>query len=117
MAPKAPPPVKELFSDLQVGLDLLKIITDIKKPIQINFKDPDSSYVVDIENKKVSEGTAKKTEINLTFTESDFQDLITGKLNPVQAFMQGKIKFKGNMNLLMKFQGLQPKLEGLRSKY
>mmetsp|Transcript_12991 Transcript_12991/g.14908 ORF Transcript_12991/g.14908 Transcript_12991/m.14908 type:complete len:115 (-) Transcript_12991:325-669(-) len=109
--------VKELFKDLQVLLDALKIITDIKKPIQVNFKEPDSSYVIDIANKKVSEGTAKKTEINLTFKEADFKELATGKLNPVQAFMQGKIKFKGNMNLLMKFQGLQPKLEGLRSKY
>ncbi len=34
-----------------------------------------------------------------------------------QAFIGGKIKFKGNMTMLMKFQSLQPKLEKLRSKY
>ena len=49
--------------------------------------------------------------------EKDFLELVSGKLQPVQAFMGGKIKVKGNMGVLMKLQGLQPKLEKMRAKY
>jgi putative sterol carrier protein len=34
----------------------------------------------------------------------------------MQAFMQGKIKPKGNMSVLLKLQPLQPKLEKIRDK-
>ena len=44
-------------------------------------------------------------------------DLTSGKLQPVAAFMQGKIKVKGSMTHLLKLQGLQPKLEAIRAKY
>ena len=44
----------------------------------------------------------KATEFSLTFSEQDFRDLASGKANPMQSFMSGKIKFKGNMGVLMK---------------
>lgn len=47
------PPVQELFKDLQVVLEGLKIVQSIKKPIQINFTDPDSSWVIDLNTCKV----------------------------------------------------------------
>lgn len=34
-------------------------------------------------------------------------ELLSGKANPQQLFMGGKVKFKGDINLLMKLQGLQ----------
>lgn len=34
--------------------------------------------------------------------EKDFVELMTGKLNGQSAFMSGKLKIKGNMNLAMK---------------
>jgi putative sterol carrier protein len=34
----------------------------------------------------------------------------------MQAFMQGKIKPKGNMGMIMKLQPLQPKLEKIRDR-
>jgi len=40
----------------------------------------------------------------------------SGKLNPMQAFMQGKIKAKGNLGVLMKLQPLQPKMDKIREK-
>lgn len=40
-------------------------------------------------------------------SSNDFVDLFSGKANGQQLFMSGKIKFKGNMGLLMKLQDLQ----------
>jgi len=34
----------------------------------------------------------------------------------MQAFMQGKIKAKGNLGVLMKLQPLQPKMDKIREK-
>ncbi len=37
---------------------------------------------------------------------SDWVNLATGKLNPTMAFMQGKIRVKGDMSLALKLQSL-----------
>jgi len=36
----------------------------------------------------------------------DWVAIATGKMNPTAAFMQGKLKVKGDMSLAMKLQGL-----------
>lgn len=38
----------------------------------------------------------------MTVESSNMSKLITGELKPQQAFMKGKIKIKGKMNLAMK---------------
>jgi len=42
----------------------------------------------------------------LIATTDDWMNIATGKLNPVTAFMQQKLKVKGDMGLAMKLQGL-----------
>jgi putative sterol carrier protein len=44
--------------------------------------------------------------MTMTAAASDYIDLINGVLNPMQAFMQGKIKIQGDMSLAMKLQTL-----------
>ena len=44
----------------------------------------------------------KKADITITIKDDDMVDLASGKLNPQQAFMKGKLKIKGNMGLAMK---------------
>ena len=47
-------------------------------------------------------GKVKKADITITIQDQDMVDLASGKLNPQQAFMKGKLKIKGNMGLAMK---------------
>lgn len=76
-------------------------------------------------NAKTGKGTVEfnsetKPEVTFTISDTDILDFISGKLNPQQAFFQGKVKIKGNMGLAMKLPELQKraatKIEALRSK-
>lgn len=52
---------------------------------------------------------ANDTTAQCTITVSKAEDwvsLATGKMNPTMAFMQGKIKVKGDMSLALKLQSL-----------
>lgn len=44
--------------------------------------------------------------LTITSTADDFMALVNGELNPMMAFMQGKIKVKGEMALAMKLQAI-----------
>src|SRR5438876_12272114 len=54
----------------------------------------------------VSPGSAQSPNTTLIASTDDWMNIATGKLNPVQAFMQQKLKVKGDMGLAMKLQGL-----------
>jgi len=54
----------------------------------------------------VSPGAAQSPNTTLIASTDDWMNIATGKLNPVQAFMQQKLKVKGDMGLAMKLQGL-----------
>lgn len=62
---------------------------------------------------RIHDGSASATpgpaqSPNTTFVASteDWLNIATGKLNPVTAFMQQKLKVKGDMGLAMKLQGV-----------
>ena len=42
----------------------------------------------------------------IKITTADFADLSSGNLNPMMAFMTGKVKVEGDLNSVMKFQQL-----------
>jgi putative sterol carrier protein len=52
------------------------------------------------------QGPAQSPNTTLIATTDDWMNIATGKLNPVTAFMQQKLKVKGDMGLAMKLQGL-----------
>lgn len=55
----------------------------------------------------VSEGMPAATpSATIKMTTEDFQAMSSGSLNPMMAFMTGKVKVEGDLNSVMKFQQL-----------
>ena len=50
---------------------------------------------------KVREEKASKADVTVTMDADDFVAMYTNKLNPVQAFMSGRIKIAGNVGMVM----------------
>ena len=46
----------------------------------------------------------KEADCTISIKEEDFIKLVGGKLNPMMAFMSGKIKVAGDMSVAMKLQ-------------
>lgn len=61
-------------------------------------------YIIDIHDGacKVSEGVADSPAMTLTADGHDFADVLLGKANGMQYFMNGKLKLSGDLNLAMK---------------
>lgn len=55
----------------------------------------------------VSQGApAASPTATVSMTSEDFQAMSSGSLNPMMAFMTGKVKVDGDLNSVMKFQSL-----------
>lgn len=54
----------------------------------------------------VSEGHADDPKMTLRASADDYYNMWAGDLNPMQAFMSGKVKIQGDMGLAMKLQSM-----------
>jgi len=61
-------------------------------------------YIVEIANGAcvVAPGTKADPNLTLTADSQDYKDVILGKSNAMNAFMQGKLKLAGDLALAMK---------------
>jgi putative sterol carrier protein len=50
----------------------------------------------------VEQGVAENPNMTMTADSQEYKDVITGKMNGMTAFMQGKLKLAGDLNLAMK---------------
>jgi putative sterol carrier protein len=50
----------------------------------------------------VQEGNAENPKMTLTADAREFRDILLGKMDGMSAFMQGKLKLAGDLNLAMK---------------
>ena len=66
--------------------------------------DQGGDWIIDIHDGmcKVTEGKAPSPKVTITSDAVDFANVLTGKANAMQYFMQGKVKLAGDLNLAMK---------------
>jgi putative sterol carrier protein len=75
--------------------------------VQVNITGPNGGdWVVTIKNQKleVKEGTHPSPTLELNIAETDYMDLINGKMSGEKAFLTGKLRFKGNIALALKLR-------------
>ncbi len=63
------------------------------------------NYVVSIADGKctVAQGTTPTPNATVTAAAADYLAIVRGELNPMTAFMTGKIRVTGDMGLMMRF--------------
>ena len=75
--------------------------------VQFDFTgDGGGQYVVHIHDGvcEVSEGTVPDPRTTVIVAAPDWVDIVEGRLDAMKAFMGGKLKVKGDMMFMMKFQ-------------
>jgi len=65
-------------------------------------------WVITIRDDKcsVAPGVVENPKMSLTADAQDFREVLLGKVNGMQYFMQGKLKLAGDLNLAMKLTSM-----------
>ncbi len=80
---------------------------NVKAVVQFNLTgDGGGTWTVKIAEGKcaVTEGASDAPNATVTAAAADYLALTRGELNPMSAFMGGKLKIAGDMSLMMSFQ-------------
>lgn len=97
--------LKEMFDQMPEAF-LPDKASDMDAVIQFNFSGEEASdWIVTIKDGAcaVEEGVHESPTMTFAADSQDYKDIVAGKINAMNAFMQGKVKLQGNMNLAMKF--------------
>ncbi|MDT8304882.1 MAG: SCP2 sterol-binding domain-containing protein [Anaerolineae bacterium] len=100
--------VEEIFAAMPGQFDAAKA-GDFGTTIQFDLAGDDGGQwyvVVDQGSAVVTEGLHEEPAATIRMSASDFVDMMTGDLDPMNAFMMGKVRVEGDLNSVMKFQTL-----------
>jgi alkylation response protein AidB-like acyl-CoA dehydrogenase len=75
------------------------------KTLKLDFGD-NQIYIDGTGEKNIISTEDKDADCRVIISFENFQKLISGKLNPMNAMMSGKLKIKGDMSVAMKLQSL-----------
>ncbi|MGD2105324.1 MAG: SCP2 sterol-binding domain-containing protein [Anaerolineae bacterium] len=101
--------------DVRKALNSLSGSKDVKKlegmDVTILFDtkgDTGGLWTVDVDDGEISieEGEVGSPDVTVEATSEDLVALMKGDLNPMAAFMQGRLKVKGDMSVAMQIQKL-----------
>ncbi|RKP27113.1 SCP2 sterol-binding domain-containing protein [Syncephalis pseudoplumigaleata] len=117
----------EVFATITAGLDALPddkraaLVNDTKAVFVFDVKTKDGKQLQHTLNLKEGKGSstsgaASKADITINVDDNTFVQLAQGKMKGQNAFMQGKLKLKGNMTLAMKLDKVLSSLSGPASK-
>jgi putative sterol carrier protein len=99
---------QDIFDLMPGSLDP-NVAKGVNATIQFNLEGEDGGqwYVTIREgNANVTRGMASSANMTMSMAARDYVDMNVGKLNPQLAFMSGKLKLSGDMELAMKMQTL-----------
>ncbi len=68
--------------------------------------DGGGTWTLDFTKPEVRDGSDGSAQCNVNMGSDDFLALVNGSLDPMQAFMMGKLQVSGDMALAMKLQGV-----------
>ncbi|MCL4870274.1 MAG: SCP2 sterol-binding domain-containing protein [Anaerolineae bacterium] len=100
--------IEQIFKNLPNNVDMSKLGNFEATIVFALSGDGGGDWQVNIADGKVTtaKATVEKPTAKVAMTASDYKDMMSGKLNPVQAFMGGKVRVEGDLNAVMKLQGL-----------
>ena len=78
------------------------------KRVKIDFGDHGAVMLDGVANQVSEDAGAADTTIKVAW--ADWEALSSGQLDPMTAFMQGKLKIEGDMSTAMQLQGVLSKL-------
>lgn len=100
--------IEQIFKQLPQNVDLSKL-GDFKATVVFSLSgEGGGDYQVNIADGKVTTEKAsdEKPTAKVSMDADDYKDMMSGKLNPVQAFMSGKVRVEGDLNAVMKLQSM-----------
>lgn len=100
--------VKELFDHMPEAFVPAKA-AGIDADIQFKFTGTEAGeWFVTIKDAtiKVNQGTSSAPKLTVSADSGDIVKIFTGKMDGMQAFMSGKLRVAGDMNLAMKLLSL-----------
>lgn len=83
--------------------------SDLKMEVQFELSGDDGgAWYVKVADGActIEEGAIDSPQATVKMDATDWVDMSTGKLNPMAAFMSGKVKVEGDLNAVMKIQQL-----------
>jgi putative sterol carrier protein len=100
--------VREIFENMHEGFQPDKA-EGVNAIFQFDLTgDNGGQYWVKVADKQMEaqQGVHDAPTMTIVSTADDYIALVNGELNPMMAFMQGKIKVKGDMGLALKLQAI-----------
>lgn len=100
----------EVFADIQSRLqNHPEKLTGVNAVYRFDLTGEEAgSWTIKIRDGKaeVSQGAGDEPNTTMIASSTDWLQIASGRMDPTMAFMQGKLKVKGDMSLAMKLQGL-----------